>query len=33
MLVPFVLISESGKTVPVIWEENGTKATPNLQRV
>lgn len=33
MTVPFVLLSESGETVPVKWEKRGPACTPNLPRV
>lgn len=33
MLVPFVLLTESGKTLPVKWENNGPKWTPNMPRI
>lgn len=33
MEVPFVLLLESGQTVPVIWEKNGPAATPNMPRI
>lgn len=33
MTVPFVLVSEMGKTVPVKWEKNGPTVTPNLPRL
>lgn len=33
MEVPFVLLSEAGQTVPVVWEKKGPACTPNLPRV
>ena len=33
MEVPFVLVSESGVTVPVKWEKRGPAATPNMPRI
>lgn len=33
MEVPFVLVSESGTTVPVKWEKRGPASTPNLPRI
>lgn len=33
MTVPFVLLSESGATLPVKWEKRGADCTPNLPRV
>lgn len=33
MEVPFVLVSESGTTIPVKWEKNGPAATPNMPRI
>ncbi|MDO4303551.1 MAG: ADP-ribosylglycohydrolase family protein [Bacillota bacterium] len=33
MEVPFVLVSESGNTVPVKWEKRGPAATPNMPRI
>lgn len=33
MEVPFVLVSESGMTVPVKWEKRGPAVTPNLPRI
>ena len=33
MEVPFVLLSESGTTLPVKWEKRGPAVTPNLPRI
>lgn len=33
MLVPFVLLTEYGNTVPVKWERRGCPATPNMPRI
>lgn len=33
MEVKFILVSESGKTVSVIWEKTGPVSTPNLPRL
>ena len=33
MEVPFVLLTQSGSTVPVKWEKRGPAATPNLPRI
>lgn len=33
MEIPFVLVSESGVTLPVKWEKNGPVSTPNQPRV
>lgn len=33
MTVPFVLVSEAGKTLPVKWEKKGPRQTPNLPRI
>jgi ADP-ribosylglycohydrolase len=33
MEVPFVLLSETGTTVPVLWEKNGSSRTPNMPRL
>ena len=33
MLVPFVLITESGDTLPVKWEKTGSGNVPNMPRV
>jgi ADP-ribosylglycohydrolase len=33
MDVPFVLLSESGRALPVRWEKRGPAATPNLPRI
>lgn len=33
MTVPFVLLSETGETVPPKWEKRGPRCTPNLPRL
>lgn len=33
MTVPFVLVSETGKTLPIKWEKTGPRSTPNLPRL
>lgn len=33
MTVPFVLVSQDGDTLPVKWEKNGPRSTPNQPRI
>ena len=33
MEVPFVLVTQTGRTMPVKWEKNGAPATPNMPRI